>query len=61
MTGSTLTALSANLSVVRLLSSVFYRPSSFAYHPIIRSSSFRDYFLLKNTFHRIHSHAALPF
>ena len=27
--------------------------------PIIRSSSFREYFLLKNIFNRIHSYAAL--
>ncbi len=50
MTGSTITALSANLSVVRLLSPIFCHPSSFAYRKIIRSSSFRDYFLLKNIY-----------
>jgi hypothetical protein len=64
MNGSTLTALAANpsSSVVCLLSSVFCRPSSvirllssvifcLSSNSIIRSSSFRDYFLLKNTFH----------
>jgi hypothetical protein len=35
-------------SIVRHPSSVIRHPSSFIYHPIIRSSSFRDYFLLKN-------------
>ena len=35
-------------SVARLLSSVIFCLSS---NSIIRSSSFRDYFLLKNTFH----------
>jgi len=37
MIGSTLTALAANPAI-------FYRP-------IIRSSSFQDYFLLKNIYH----------
>jgi hypothetical protein len=36
-------------SVVRHLSSVIHRPTSVVH--IIRSSSFRDYFLLKNTKH----------
>ena len=32
-------------------SSIVRRLSSFVYRPIIRSSSFHDYFLLKNTHH----------